>query len=290
MRAARVIACVAVAAALPTAGCFGGGDDDDPPEAAARDALPAAQAQPPAPTTAGTLAQVADVGPARERLAFVNLAAVAGAPVGRAALLDRVLGPGARAAGASEAGTVVRVGDAATVLHGDDGAPVVRGADGALARALADPRPATSAITPDAPSAVQSCLGETLAQTVLGPGTMGRDAALGAGLAEGGDPAAQLRICAAPRLIRHIHATERALERRFRGTGATGRGARDRRARDRRRRGPGRRALRACAARPPERAVARCARSPGAEPSQRRNTGAPAAGEAAARQPRMGAF
>ena len=217
MRAARVIACVAVAAALPTAGCFGGGDDDAPPEAAARDALPAAQAQPPAPTTAGTLAQVADVGPARERLAFVNLAAVAGAPVGRAALLDRVLGPGARAAGAREAGTVVRVGDAATVLHGDDGAPVVRGADGALARALADPRPATSVIAPNAPSAVQACLGETVAQTLLGPGTMGRDAALGAGLAEGGE----LRICSAPRLIRQIHATERALERRFRGTGAT---------------------------------------------------------------------
>ena len=261
MRAARVIACVAVAAALPTAGCFGGGDDDDPPEAAARDALPAAQAQPPAPTTAGTLAQVADVGPARERLAFVNLAAVAGAPVGRAALLDRVLGPGARAAGAREAGTVVRVGDAATVLHGDDGAPVVRGADGALARALADPRPATSAIAPDAPSAAQACLGETIAQTVLGPGTMGRDAALGAGLAEGDE----LRIAAlrAPRLIRQIHATERALERRFRGTGATVARGRDRRARDRRGEGPGRRALRACAARPPGRgrAAARARRA-----------------------------
>ena len=47
-------------------------------------------------------------------------------------------------------------------------------------------------------SAAQSCLGDTLAQTMLGPGTMGDDAALGVGLAESGDapagrPAAHLR-------------------------------------------------------------------------------------------------
>ncbi|HEX8103241.1 MAG TPA: hypothetical protein VF533_11560, partial [Solirubrobacteraceae bacterium] len=79
--------------------------------------------------------------------------------------------------------------------------------------------PETSAITPAAVSAVQSCLGDTVAQTILGPATMGADAAVGAGLAESGDPPAgiQLRVCGAPRLVRHVHAMEAALERRFGG-------------------------------------------------------------------------
>ena len=46
---------------------------------------------------------------------------------------------------------------------------------------------------------------------------MGEDAALGVGLAESGDAPAgmQLRICAAPRLIRHIHAVEDVFADRF---------------------------------------------------------------------------
>jgi hypothetical protein len=88
---------------------------------------------------------------------------------------------------------------------------------GAAAQALADAAPETSAITPAAQSAVQSCLGDTLAQTILGPATMGDDAALGVGLAESGDEPAgiQLRLCGAPKFIRHVHAMEQRLERRF---------------------------------------------------------------------------
>src|SRR4029079_19174891 len=51
----------------------------------------------------------------------------------------------------------------------------------------------------------------------LGPGTMGDDAALGVGLAESGDAPAgiQLRICAAPHHLRHVHAAEQAFAKRF---------------------------------------------------------------------------
>ena len=64
---------------------------------------------------------------------------------------------------------------------------------------------------------MQSCLGDTLAQTILGPATMGDDAALGVGLAESADEPAgiQLRLCGAPKFIRHIHAMEKRLERDF---------------------------------------------------------------------------
>jgi len=171
------------------AGC-GGGDDPDLPEP--RDTLTGARAQAPAPVTAGTLALVPDSTAARRRLAFVNLDALAATDLPLDRIATRVLGRQV-----AEQGTAVRVGDD-------------------LAAPPATP-PQTSAITPSAQSAVQSCLGETLAQTILGPETMGDDAALGAGLAESGDAPAgiQLRICGAPRLVREIHAMERALEKAF---------------------------------------------------------------------------
>lgn len=205
---------LAATLALPLAGCLGGGDE--PP---ARAAAATAVAQAPPSATAGTLAQIADVRAARERLAYVNLDALAASalPLVPARVLAGVLGRGARVVAERDAGsTAVQVGGAATVLHGD-GAPVVAGAGRALAARLADTRPETSAIAPAAPSAAQSCLGDTLAQTVLGPAAMGRDSALGAGLAESGDAPAglQLRICGAPRHLRDVHAMERALERRF---------------------------------------------------------------------------
>ena len=207
-----------VALALPLAGCLGGGDDAPPDRPAAAPAATVVAQAPPS-ATAGTLAQVADVRAARERLAYVNLDALAAStlPVPPARVLDGVLGRGARVVAARDAGTTaVQVGGAATVLHGD-GAPVVAGAGRALAARLSDTRPETSAIAPGAPSAAQSCLGDTLAQTILGPATMGADSALGVGLAESGDAPAglQLRICGAPRYLRDIHAMERALERRF---------------------------------------------------------------------------
>ena len=183
--------------ALALAGCGGGDGDATAPGTPAGRVLAGAQAQAPPSPTAGTLALVPDGPQARRRLAYANLDALTAAadlPVSRDAVVRRVLGPGV----AVGAGTAVRVGASSPERPGE--VP-----------------PARSAITPAAASAVQSCLGDTLAQTLLGPGAMGADAALGAGLAESGDAPAgvQLRICAAPRLIRHLHDAEEAFARRF---------------------------------------------------------------------------
>jgi hypothetical protein len=203
------------------AGCGGGGGDalkraKSTPEAAAR----AVSAQAPAAPAAGALAQIPTGPQVERRLGYANLDALASAklPVARARVLRTVLGEGAGRVG--NAGSAVQVADA-TVIHGD-GAPRVLGASGELADVLAQTAPQTSAITPPAPSAAQSCLGDTLAQTILGPRTMGRDAALGVGLAESGDAPAgiQLRICGAPRLIRDLHAMEKELDERFGKLGA----------------------------------------------------------------------
>lgn len=201
---------IPILALLALAGCGGGDDDSTPPRAqtSAEEAVsrPAgAPARAPASPTAGTLSQVA-LGPeAEHRLAYANLDALASAdvPVARAKVLRSVLGAGSAHLGGRH-GTVVRVG-----ARG----PVERPAQTA---------PQTSAITPPAQSAAQSCLGDTLAQTIAGPAEMGRDAALGVGLAESGDAPAgiQLRICGAPRLIRDLHAMERALDARFGDLGA----------------------------------------------------------------------
>lgn len=186
---------------LAVAGC-GGGADAPPPVGAGPDrVLDGAEAQAPPSATAGTLALVPDGPQARRRLGYANLDALAAAdlPVARGRLVRRVLGAGA----AGSAGTAVRIG-------------------GGAAEAVGATPPQTSAITPAAVSAAQSCLGDTLAQTLLGPGTMGEDAALGAGLAESGDAPAgiQLRLCAAPHYLRQIRAAEQAFAKRF---GALGR-------------------------------------------------------------------
>jgi len=181
---------------LLAAGC-GGGDDAPPPvEAGPGRVLEGAEAQAPPSATAGTLALVPDGPQARRRLGYANLDALAAAdlPVARGELVRRVLGAGAAGSG----GTAVRIG-----------------AD--TAATVGSTPPETSAITPAAVSAAQACLGDTLAQTILGPGTMGSDAALGVGLAESGDTPAgvQLRICAAPHFIRHFHVAEQAFAGRF---------------------------------------------------------------------------
>jgi hypothetical protein len=158
--------------------------------------LGGAEAQAPPSATAGTLALVPDGPQARRRLGYANLDALAAAdlPVAGGRLVRSVLGAGA----AGSAGTAVRIG-------------------GGEAETVGTTPPQTSAITPAAVSAAQSCLGDTLAQTLLGPGTMGDDAALGVGLAESGDVPAgiQVRICAAPHYLRHVHAAEKAFARRF---------------------------------------------------------------------------
>lgn len=212
----------------PLTGCFG---DGEPPVAGtpAR-TLRAAQAQAPASVAAGTLARIADGPQARRRLAFVDLRRLRGSelPVPGARVLQRVLGPGARAARADGAArTAVQVGRRVTVLGRPAGVRVL-GAPPALAARLERGRPERSAITPAAVSAAQACLGDTMAQTILGPGTMGRDAALGVGLAQSGDPPAglQLRICGAPRIVRDLHGMERTLARTFRRAGEGRRRAR----------------------------------------------------------------
>lgn len=191
MRLATLLA--VVSAALLVAGCLGG---DEPAEEAAtlppEPVLTGAQAQAPASTTAGTLVRVPDGAAARTRLTYADVDALRAAdlPADPDRVLRQVLG---------------RVPDAGVTA---DPAP-------------ANAPPEVSAITPVAPSAAQSCLGDTLVQTILGSKTMGRDAALGVGLAVSGDAPAgvQLRICGAPHYIRDIHAMERALRARF-GDGA----------------------------------------------------------------------
>jgi hypothetical protein len=172
--------------ALLLAGCLGSEPEPAPPPA-----LTGARAQAPASTAAGALTRVTDGARARTRLAFADAGALrqADLPVEPDRVLRAVLG--------RPAGAVTVPGPA-------------------------DTPPETSAITPPAPSAAQSCLGDTLAQVILGSRTMGRDAALAVGLAESGDAPAglQLRICGAPRYLRDIHAMERALEQRFGATGA----------------------------------------------------------------------
>jgi hypothetical protein len=186
----RLAGSLALLPAVLLAGCLGG---DEPQPAASAPVLTGAAAQAPASTTAGTLARVADGAAARTRLAYANVDALRSAelPVAPERVLRRVLG---------------RVPDR--------GAVTVPGA--------ADAPPETSAITPVAQSAAQSCLGDTLAQVILGPRAMGRDAALGVGLAESGDAPAglQLRICGAPHYIRELHAMELALDERFGAAGA----------------------------------------------------------------------
>lgn len=192
MRLASLLALLAAAGLL--AGCLGDADEPAaalPPEPA----LTGAAAHAPPSTTAGTLAQVPDGRAARTRLAYANVDALADAdlPVPAGRVLRAVIG---------------RVPAAGAVA---DPPP-------------ADAPPEVSAITPGAASAAQSCLGETLAQTILGPRSMGRDAALGVGLALSGDAPAgvQLRICGAPQYVRDIRAMEQALEQRFGGTALVG--------------------------------------------------------------------
>lgn len=207
MRLVTLLLALTAATVLPACG----GDATVEAPAPAPAPLRGAEANAPAPSTAAALAEIPNIGQARRRLAFVNVRALDTAPVSRDAVLAAVLGSSRVAA----ADTAVRVGSRATVLRG--ATRVVRTGDPALAAALRTTTPKESAITPLAQSAVQSCLGDTVAQTILGPGAMGTDAALGVGLAQGQDRPAglQLRLCGAPRFIRHIHAMKRTLQRRF---------------------------------------------------------------------------
>lgn len=222
---------LAAALAVVIAGC-GGGDADRSPGASAPSPLRGAKAQAAPSIAAGTLAGIPDGDAVRGRLAYVNVTALAAAelPVSFDDVAGRVLGRGAtRLAGRKRTiKTIVQVGPDVSVLQEAKAGRIVLGATPSLSARLADSRHERSAITPAAASAAQSCLGETLAQTIIGPRAMGADAALGVGLAESGDPprGLQLRICGAPRLRRHVHAMERTLRARFGDGGGPGRAPR----------------------------------------------------------------
>ena len=229
VRRSFALACSLVASGAGLVGCAGASDSSRDTQGRI---LPRAQAQPVAPEAAGALTQIADTAAARRRLAYVNLVRLAEVrpAVAPGKVLRRLLGDvGAQRLLARWARTAVQVGGA-TVLRGPPvqdlaraaGQParsggVVFGGDAALRRTLADPRPEVNAIAPGAQSAVQSCLGDTAAQTIVGPAVMDRDGAIGAGLRATRDRPAgvQLAICFAPRLRREIHAAQRRIERRY---------------------------------------------------------------------------
>lgn len=222
------------------AGC-GGGDDRAASDRVrpGSDAGTRLQATAATPAAAAALSAIPDGRWSQRQVGYVNLDRIRALDALPAAeVLDRVLGRGANALRALPAGsarTAVRLGTGVTVLRGDGVAragrsigpgAVAAGADADLATRLAAPSDVT-AITPAAQSAVQSCIGDTVAQTVLGPGVMGADAAVGVGIAASRDAPAglQLRICGAPHYRRHIHAMERRLQRRFGRSGAGARSA-----------------------------------------------------------------
>lgn len=182
------------------AGC-GGESQPSVDETPAPPALTGARERAPAPTASGALTQIADSRAARTRLAYANLARLdeVGPVIGRRALLTDLLGRGGARVASGTAPTAIRVADR-SVLRGPEYTAV---------------RPQTSAITPAAPSAVQSCLGDTVAQTIVGPHVMGRDAAIGVGLRTGADAPAgvKLAICWAPYYRRDIHAAQQRIER-----------------------------------------------------------------------------
>ncbi len=173
-----------VSCAVLPAAC-GGTPRTSPP---ARLPLTAAQARPAPLPVAATLAHVPDTRDARTRLGFVDAARLPAAPLPAAAVADAVLGAGARP------GTV-RVGPRAVVPAA---AP-----------------PSRTIINDDAMSAIQFCLGDAIAQTVVGPGVMGADGALGVSVIRA-ERGFALRACGAPHFKRELAPAARAIRR---GTG-----------------------------------------------------------------------
>lgn len=183
---------LAVLAAV-AAGCGGGDEHARGPSAPSA----AGAARPAAPATAAVLSRVPDSAAARRRLGYVDAARLAAVPgLAEAGVRRAVLGAGARSTGA------VRVGDRLVVAQG---------------------APAVNAIAAETPSAVQSCLGDAAAETIVGPAVLGTRSAIGAGVRPGPDGGHVLAVCAAPHLRRDL----RRIARRLRAglPGAVVRGA-----------------------------------------------------------------
>lgn len=171
---------LAVLAAV-AAGCGGGDEHARGPAAPSI----AASDRPAAPAAASVLSRVADSAAARRRLAYVDgarLAAVPGLADGR--VRRAILGAGARADGG------VRVGDRLVAPQG---------------------APAVNAIAAETPSAVQSCLGDAAAETIVGPAVLGTRSAIGAGVRPGAAGGHVLAVCAAPHLRRDLGRIARRL-------------------------------------------------------------------------------
>lgn len=187
-------------ALLFIAGC--GSDTPEPDPSPTPRAFQGAQVQAPPPGSSGALVQIADSVESRTRLAFVDDTRLAAAelPFSAGTVRDRVLADGFQTS--SEAG-IVSIG-----LRADE--PTA--ARDAEANALAG----------RAVSAVQVCLGDPFAETIVGPETMGEGVAIGVGLAiSPEDPTrVQLRVCGVP-LVRELHAFEKTMERLIGSRGGT---------------------------------------------------------------------
>ncbi|MDA0179288.1 hypothetical protein OJ997_03180 [Solirubrobacter phytolaccae] len=183
---------------LVLAGCGSGGSEPeaDPAPTSAPRELSASQVKAPPPGSSGALVALPDSLQSRTRLAYVDEARLDAADLelSPSRVRDRVLADGFQTS--SEAGIVA--------IGVDSTEPVA--AEDADANALAGHQI----------SAVQACLGDPFAETILGPETMGEGVAMGAGLASSPeDPAlVELRLCGVPP-VRELHALEKRLTRRF---------------------------------------------------------------------------
>lgn len=189
------------AALVPFAGCGGGGGSTASPDASASAAAATATAaagvpaQPAPSAVAAALAATAAVPAAERRLAYVNLKRVDELePLGGAALVRRVLG---RAPSSGD--TAVRVGNALTVRSS------------AAQPGAAAPR--ENVIAAETPSAVQSCLGDAAAETIVGPRRLGHMSAIGASVRRTDDGVLTLAVCAAPHRRRDLYRIQRRIER-----------------------------------------------------------------------------
>lgn len=216
----RLLAFAALTVAPALAGC-----GDAPMTATAIPSkLTPAQQQPAPAVAAGMLASIDDGPDGERRIGYVNAAALdaLSAPLSSSQLATTVLGTtGAQrlASRGQHAQTATQVGDA-TILGGTQ--RVVLGATGPRREQLAATTPATNLLSAETASAVQSCLGDPAAATIVGEAVLGYKASIGASVIDNADQPSgpKLMLCAAPHLHRQLAQVERRLRHRFPATGS----------------------------------------------------------------------
>ncbi len=206
---------VALAATPFLSSCGSAGPDSAP---LAVERLSGDQAQPKPAVAPGTLSRIADSPSARRRIGYVNVAeleAIADGPDSQR-VMRLVLGSGAvRLEGATgRPTTATQIGDA-TILDGET--RTVVGGTPAQRSALEQTAPQPNAIEAETPSAVQSCLGDPAAQTIVGSAVLGSKSAIGVSLIDTADAPSgpKLLICVAPHFFRDLHRAEGRLQRLF---------------------------------------------------------------------------